>query len=142
MTDVIARRSFRDQAAPESIEAVHALLDELWNDASFVPDLDRMTFATAVIEAATNIVQHAIPDSPAPVELGVDICVRAHSLRAEVSAFGATDPELGGDAEGMPGPDAESGRGLALIRALVTTVTFARQDGTNIWVLSRDATPA
>jgi serine/threonine-protein kinase RsbW len=42
----------------------------------------------------------------------------------------------------MPAEDAESGRGLALIRALVTTVTFTRQDGTNIWVLSRDATPS
>jgi serine/threonine-protein kinase RsbW len=142
MNDVIARRSLRDQATPESIDAVHAQIEELWNDASFVPDLDRMTFATAVIEAATNVVQHAVPVSPAPVELGVDIFVKAHSLRAEVSAFGAADPELGPDAEGMPGPDAESGRGLALIRALVTTVTFARQDGTNIWVLSRDATTA
>lgn len=142
MTDVLARRQFRDQAAPESIEAVHAQLDELWDDASFVPETDRLTFATAVIEAATNIVQHAVPDSPAPVELGVDICVRAHSLRAQVSAFGAADPELNADAAGMPGPDAESGRGLALIRALVTTVTFVRQDGTNIWLLSRDATPA
>jgi serine/threonine-protein kinase RsbW len=36
-----------------------------------------------------------------------------------------------------PGEDAESGRGLALIQALVTTVTFERQDGTNTWVLSR-----
>jgi serine/threonine-protein kinase RsbW len=142
MSDIIARRSFRDQAAPESIEVVHAQLDELWNDASFVPDLDRMTFATAVIEAATNIVQHATPASPAPVELGVDICVRAESLRAEVSAFGATDPDLAADAGGMPGADAESGRGLALIRALVTTVTFTREDGTNTWMLSRDATPA
>jgi serine/threonine-protein kinase RsbW len=142
MNNVLARRHFRDHAAPESIEAVHAQLEELWHDASFVPEMDRLTFATAVIEAATNIVQHAVPDSPAPVELGVDICVRAHSLRAQVSAFGAADPELSGEAAGMPGPDAESGRGLALIRALVTTVTFARQDGTNIWILSRDATPA
>lgn len=142
MNDVIARRTFRDQAAPESIDKVHVQIEELWNDASFVPDLDRMTFATAVIEAATNVVQHAVPVSPAPVELGVDIFVKMHSLRAEVSAFGAADPALGPDAEGMPGPDAESGRGLALIRALVTNVTFSRQDGTNIWVLSRDATPA
>jgi serine/threonine-protein kinase RsbW len=38
---------------------------------------------------------------------------------------------------GTPDDDAESGRGLALIQALVTTVTFERQDGTNIWVLTR-----
>ncbi|RAX47852.1 ATP-binding protein [Arthrobacter sp. AQ5-05] len=141
MNEPIASRSFRDRAIPESIEAVHILLDKLWADAPFVPDVDRMTFATAVIEAASNIVQHALPEFPTPVDLGVEISVRTHSLRAEISAFGATDPQLDTEAKGMPGPEAESGRGLALIRALVSTVTFVRQDGTNTWVLSRDSSP-
>ncbi|WP_411734261.1 ATP-binding protein [Paeniglutamicibacter sp.] len=141
MNEPIALRSFRDQAVPASIEAVHVLLDELWADAPFIPDVDRMTFATAVIEAASNVVLHALPEFPTPVDLGVEISVRTQSLRAEISAFGATDPQLDTEARGMPGPEAESGRGLALIRALVTTVTFARQDGTNTWVLSRDSTP-
>jgi serine/threonine-protein kinase RsbW len=141
MNEPIASRSFRDQAVPASIEAVHVLLDELWTDAPFVPDVDRMTFATAVIEAASNVVLHALPEYPTPVDLGVDISVRTRSLRAEISAFGAVDPQLDTGANSMPGPEAESGRGLALIRALVTTVTFARQDGTNTWVLSRDSTP-
>jgi serine/threonine-protein kinase RsbW len=140
MTDVLASRRFRDQATPEAIEAVHGQLDALWEDASFVPDMDRMTFATAVIEAATNVVQHALPESGAPVELGVDISIRRTSLEARVSAFGAVRPDVG-EVAGMPGDEAESGRGLALIRALVTTVTFTRQDGTNTWILSRDATP-
>lgn len=38
----------------------------------------------------------------------------------------------------MPDAEAESGRGLALIEALVTTVTFERQDGTNTWILTRN----
>jgi serine/threonine-protein kinase RsbW len=142
MTSVLARRSFRDCATPGAIEAVHHQLDGLWEDAPFVPDMDRMTFATAVIEAVSNVVQHAVPETAAPVELGVDICVRQTSLKAQVSAFGAAQPEFSGAETDMPGEDAESGRGLALIRALVTTVTFTRQDGTNIWVLSRDATPS
>lgn len=142
MTSVLARRSFRDCATPEAIEAVHHQLDGLWEDAPFVPDMDRMTFATAVIEAASNVVQHAVPETSAPVELGVEICVRQASLKAQVSAFGAAQPEFTGTDTDMPGDEAESGRGLALIRALVTTVTFTRQDGTNIWVLSRDATPS
>ncbi|MFL4477574.1 ATP-binding protein [Paeniglutamicibacter sp. ORCA_105] len=141
MNEMIASRSFRDEAIPESVEAIHVLLDELWADAPFVPDMDRMTFATAVIEAASNIVQHALPEFPTPVELGVEISVRTQSLRAEISAFGATDPQLDTDAKGMPGPEAESGRGLALIHALVTSFTFSREDSTNTWVLSRDSTP-
>ena len=141
MTDALAHRSFRDRATPEAIESIHNQLDALWEDASFVPDMDRMTFTTAVIEAAANVVRHAVPESAAPVELGVDISIRQSSLEARVSAFGAARPEGGGMEPGMPGNDAESGRGLALIRALVTTVTFTRQDGTNVWILSRDSTP-
>jgi serine/threonine-protein kinase RsbW len=140
MGDVLASRTFRDRATPEAIDAVHLQLDSLWEDAAFVPEIDRMTFATAVVEAASNVVQHAVPDSAAPVEIGVDICIREESLRAKVSAFGACDPDLAEDADPeMPGEEAESGRGLALIRALVTTVTFLRQGGTNTWVLSRDS---
>ncbi|MET1064781.1 MAG: ATP-binding protein [Arthrobacter sp.] len=142
MDNILASRSFRDRAQPAAIEAVHSHLDSLWKDASFVPEIDRMTFATAVVEAACNVVQHAVPDSAKPVDLGVDICIRETSLRAEVSAFGATAPDLVLTDPTMPDEEAESGRGLALIQALVTTVTFRRTDGTNTWVLSRDSHPA
>ncbi|MDR6555700.1 hypothetical protein J2809_000031 [Arthrobacter pascens] len=49
MTRVLARRTFRNRAVPEAVEAVHAELGGLWQDAPFVPDMDRLTFATAVI---------------------------------------------------------------------------------------------
>ena len=137
MTDILHRRSLRQVAAPEAIEAVHEELETLWDEASFVPDMDRMTFATAVIEAASNVVQHAVPASAAPVELGVEICVEQSSLEARVSAHGAVSPGPLDAGASMPDDDAESGRGLALIRALVTTVTFSRQEGTNIWTLSK-----
>lgn len=137
MTDILARRTLRETALPEAIEAVHTELDELWDDASFVPDMDRMTFATAVIEAASNVVQHAVPESTKPVELGVDISVTPTRLEARVSAFGAACPDPIDTDAAMPDGEAESGRGLALIRALVTTVTFKRQDGTNTWILSK-----
>lgn len=141
MTDIIARRSFCEQAVPASIEKIHELLDQLWNAAPCVPDMDRITFATAVIEAASNIVQHARPESLEPVQLGVEITVKAGHLHAEISAIGALDPMLDMDTFTMPGAEAESGRGLPLIQALVTTFTFSRQGSTNLWVLSRDSTP-
>lgn len=137
MTEVLHRRSLRQVAAPEAIDAVHGQLDTLWEEASFVPDMDRMTFATAVIEAASNVVQHAVSASAEPVELGVEICVEQSSLEARVSAHGAVPPGQLDAGANMPDDDAESGRGLALIRALVTTVTFSRQEGTNIWTLSK-----
>jgi serine/threonine-protein kinase RsbW len=136
MTEVLASRSFRGPAADDAIEAVHNHLDSLWLDVPFVHDMDQMTFTTAVIESASNIVQHAEPAGRDAVELGVDITVQPTFLRARVSAFNAKPP-FGPMEPATPGEDAESGRGLALIQALVTTVTFERQDGTNTWVLSR-----
>ena len=136
MTDVLARRSFRGLSTPEAIESVHDELDGLWEDAPFVQDMDQMTFTTAVIEAASNIVQHAEPATGQPVELGVEISVQPALLQARVSAFHAKPPF--GPMEPVAVEDeSESGRGLALIQALVTTVTFERQDGTNTWILSR-----
>ncbi|WP_427116002.1 ATP-binding protein [Pseudarthrobacter scleromae] len=136
MTNVLASRSFRGPAAEEAIEAVHNHLDSLWLDVPFVGDMDQMTFTTAVIESASNIVQHAEPVGQDPVELGVDIEVQPALLQARVSAYNAAPP-FGPMIPGSPDEDAESGRGLALIEALVTTVTFERQDGTNTWVLTR-----
>ncbi|UKA49275.1 ATP-binding protein [Arthrobacter sp. FW305-123] len=138
MTEVIAHRGFHGPSNEEAIEAIHNELDALWHDASFVPDMDRMTFATAVIEAAANIVQHALPVAEKPVEIDVDISVQPTRLVARVSAFNAREPFAGDMQASMPDEDAESGRGLALIEALVTTVTFERQDGTNTWILTRN----
>ncbi|WP_426004198.1 ATP-binding protein [Paenarthrobacter sp. NyZ202] len=138
MTDVIARRSYHGLSNDDAIEAIHNEIDALWDDASFVPDMDRMTFATAVIEAASNIVQHAQPVAEKPVEIAVDISVWPTRLVARVSAFNAREPFANDMQASMPDSDAESGRGLALIEALVTTVTFERQDGTNTWTLTRE----
>jgi len=138
MTDVLASRSFRGPAADEAIESVHNDLDSLWLDVPFVGDMDQMTFTTAVIESASNIVQHAEPVGHDPVELGVDIEVQPALLQARVSAYNAKPP-FGPMTPGSPDVEAESGRGLALIEALVTTVTFERQDGTNTWVLTRSS---
>jgi serine/threonine-protein kinase RsbW len=136
MTEVLASRSFRGPAAEEAIESVHNCLDSLWLDVPFVQEMDQMTFTTAVIESASNIVQHAEPAGEDPVELGVDVTIQPTLLQARVSAYNAKPP-FGPMEPATPGEDAESGRGLALIQALVTTVTFERQDGTNTWVLSR-----
>ncbi|BCW12164.1 hypothetical protein NtRootA4_32250 [Arthrobacter sp. NtRootA4] len=138
MTDILARRGYHGPSTEDAIEAIHNELDSLWDDASFVPDMDRMTFATAVIEAAANIVQHALPVAEKPVEIDVDISVRPARLIARVSAFNAREPFADDMQASMPDAEAESGRGLALIEALVTTVTFERQDGTNTWILTRN----
>lgn len=141
MGEILAQRSFRGPAVPEAIDAVHNDLDAVWSDAAFVPATDQMIFTTAVIEVASNVVQHGRPAGKEPVELGVDLTVTPSRLQARVSAFNAVEPVLPYDDGELPDDDSESGRGLALIRALVTTLTFERQDETNMWILSRNSTP-
>jgi len=82
MTEVLASRSFRGPAAEDAIEAVHNGLDSLWRDVPFVDDMDQMTFTTAVIESASNIVQHAEPAGEQEVELGVETTVQPALLQA------------------------------------------------------------
>ena len=138
MTEVIARRGYRGPSNDDAIDAIHTELDALWDDASFVPEMDRMTFTTAVIESAANIVQHAQPVGEKPVEIDVDITVQPTRLVARVSAHNAREPFAEDMQADLPDEEAESGRGLALIEMLVTTVTFERQDGTNTWILTRE----
>ncbi|MUK03152.1 ATP-binding protein [Vibrio cholerae] len=149
MTDILARRTLEEPASDQAIENLHGILDQLWIDAAFVPELDQMAFTTAVIEAASNVVQHGVPSEGATLLLGVELTVETERLRAVITEIGAAahDPVLDLDPPEEPEPTAdallegfdESGRGLSMIRALVTTVTVERQGDSNVWVLSRDA---
>lgn len=143
MSKIIGHSSRQGPAVPETINELHADLDSLWEKASFVPEMDQMAFTTAVIEAASNVVQHATPSAGTVLQLGVDITIWPHLLQATVSEIGAAPsrPDLDGASSREPGIEAETGRGLALIRALVSTVTFERHGDTNVWTLCKDSPP-
>jgi serine/threonine-protein kinase RsbW len=151
MTEILVQRSLEEPATEQSIENLHIILDELWVDADFVPPLDQMAFTTAVVEAASNVVQHGVPAAESALLLGVELSVTPGRLRAVISEIGAAPLDHLQDfdtPEDAPVGDpalrenfSESGRGLSMIRALVSTVTVERQGTTNIWVLSRDSDP-
>ena len=152
MTEPLARRTLEEPAGDQAIEDLHELLDQLWLDAGFVPATDQMAFTTAVIEAASNVVQHGVPSEGATLHLGVELTVESERLRAVISEIGAAALDPAPDLDGPLNPPEdvhddflgdfdESGRGMAIIRALVTTVTVERQGETNVWVLSRDSGP-
>ena len=155
MNEPVVQRSLEEPATEESIENLHGLLDEVWTDADFVPPLDQMAFTTAVIEAASNVVQHGVPATGAALLLGVELSVTPVRMCAVISEIGAA-PLHGiegfGTTPGSADPSGpseddlqenleESGRGLSMIRALVSTVTVERQGTTNRWVLSRESAP-
>lgn len=143
MSEIVGHSSRQGPPIPATIDEIHADLDRLWEKASFVPEMDQMAFTTAVIEAASNVVQHATPSPDTQLQLGVDITIWPRRLQAKVSEIGAAPsrPDLDGASSRDHDIEAETGRGLALIRALVSTVTFERHGDTNVWTLCRDSPP-
>jgi serine/threonine-protein kinase RsbW len=119
---------------PDTVDDVHDLLDRLWTAEPSVAADDRMRFETALIELATNVVQHADPGT------GVAWTVRvAYTDDALTADLTDSAPPAAFDSEGpreMPTELAEDGRGLAFVRLLVDTATFTATDDGNAWRIS------
>lgn len=132
-----AKSAFREvvcRADLALIDAVHDALEGLWLEVPDVSDEDRLLFALAVSEVATNVVEHAAGD----VRPTVSIRLAVDEIRLVAVMSDDAEPALIrlGEVE-MPGSDAESGRGLALALAALDELRHEADDG-NTWVLRRD----
>ncbi|MEV4688626.1 ATP-binding protein [Microbacterium sp. LWH3-1.2] len=121
------------RAPPDSVDVVHAGLDALWRNEPTVAGPDRWAFETAVIELASNVLQHA--SSHAAILCSLHVVADADALRA-VLTDSADEPDIDMRPREMPDPLAESGRGIALINALVDDFDYRRSDLQNIWTLT------
>jgi serine/threonine-protein kinase RsbW len=141
MTEPVVVRSRRGPATAQTVDALHGDLDALWSEAGQVAERERMAFTLAVVEAASNVVDHAVPSSPEGVQLGVEITVAPHRLKAEIYEINAEPAHVDLDQGRSMDTLVDSGRGLALMHTLVDTVVYERRDDTNVWVLSRTWAP-
>lgn len=141
MTEPTVHRAGRGPATPETLEAVHEDLESLWVETGFVPEPDRMAFTLAVVEAVTNGIVRAVPLDGQVLELALEITVTPRRLLARVYEINAAPAQINLDGSAAMDGLAESGRGLGLIQALVSTAAFDHRDGTNVWTLRRDTTP-
>jgi serine/threonine-protein kinase RsbW len=119
-------------ATPDMLGHVHRCLDAAWAALPHHPQ-ERALFDTAVAEIAANIVQHTAPHRP--VDVHILVTITPDRVQAHFTDTGAPAPPLV-DATTLPGPEAESGRGLALARAAVDSVTYERTAGVNHWCVS------
>jgi len=113
-----------------SIDQVHDAVAELWRRHPGIGTVDRMAFETALVELATNIVRYALPGGSAGPELRLTVGV------TELSAEFVDDgPEFRGylDHFALPGPSAESGRGMAVIDSLTDFFEYYRAPAQNSW---------
>jgi serine/threonine-protein kinase RsbW len=82
----------------------------------------------AVVEAANNIVAHGYADAAGSIELRA---VRDTGLLIELIDVGSPIPASLLDNPPTVGPDAERGRGLAIIRSCVDRLDYERDGETN-----------
>jgi anti-sigma regulatory factor (Ser/Thr protein kinase) len=134
-------------AVPEQLAAVHEALERFWAMLdrvlpSRLREAVRLQFATAVIEIANNIVQHAYPPGSAPGPLQLRLRCYADRIEARFTDRGVAyalppsllsplESEVGGIME-LP----EAGMGLLIARAALDRLDYQRdQRGTNRWRL-------
>jgi serine/threonine-protein kinase RsbW len=119
---------------PDDVDDVHALLESVWRDSAHVLELDRISFETALIELASNVIRHA--DSGHGVTATLTIEVSGDQIKANLKDSGKPgNIELGN--RSMPTDLSESGRGIALIQALVDELNYERDANHNHWQIIR-----
>lgn len=132
MTEKIERSLLADVSL-ESVEAVHDLLLEWFEEAGEVDPRVRFAFETAVVEIAGNIVEHTVAARGAEgrhftVELIADEATLTATFQDD-----AQPAELDLSAVTMAEEGAEDGRGLALALASVDRLEYRYEGGRNIW---------
>jgi serine/threonine-protein kinase RsbW len=123
-------------APPSDVDAVHDFLHGVWRDDPGIDETDRMAFETALIELASNVIQHADAEG---VTCVLSVKTEDGHLRAQLS----DTAEAGGvRLVGVEMPDdlAESGRGIAFIQLLVDDLSYERVDGRNVWSIAKKRT--
>ena len=119
-------------ALPETLALVHDLLDRVRADHPDVARTDLMLFETAVIEIATNVVEHG--RAPSTIHYSFTLEVRTDRLLGRLRDEGPPLPE---SVRPMPDTDSEGGRGLAIARVALDDLIYQRVDGHNEWTMVR-----
>ncbi|QHC61759.1 ATP-binding protein [Rathayibacter festucae] len=131
----MTERTLAFRTPPDDIELVHDLLDSLFGERADVGARDRMEFETALVELVSNVIQHAV--STTAVLCRLVVTVDDEALRAELIDT-ADPPGVDTGPREMPDAFAESGRGIALIQALVTDFDYERTASRNLWSIRKD----
>ncbi|MFB2556977.1 ATP-binding protein [Herbiconiux liangxiaofengii] len=121
-------------APPDDVDAVHEFLEQVWQQNPEVGEYDRMAFETALVELAANLIQHASGEG------GVTCVLSVRSDANGLHASLADTADAGGIVlvrREMPDELSESGRGIALIQALVDDLRYERVDERNVWTISK-----
>ena len=119
-------------AVPDSLHRLHRLVDQVRAEHLEVDASELMLFETAIVEIHGNVVRHGRPAGQ--VVYTFDLEVLPDRLVGRLADDGEAIEDLS-DEDGLVAKDAEGGRGVALARAALDELDFARQGDRNTWRL-------
>jgi serine/threonine-protein kinase RsbW len=131
----MTRHTLHMAVPPGDVDAVHALLEAVWADAPDIPMMERFKFETALLELASNVVKHA--DGGSGLWCTLEIDAHSDSIQATVFDDGEPSDDRILVPRDMPDALSESGRGIAMIQALVDDLVYSREGTMNRWHISR-----
>ena len=119
----------------ESIDVVQTEFDAWWTAVGEQSTSLRFSFETAVVEIATNIVEHT---RRAEGRAGIGYSIELTADETQLTAV-FRDNRMPADIDlstiTMPDLEDESGRGLAFALAALDSVEYRHVDGRNFWTL-------
>lgn len=122
----------------DDINSVHSILETIWSDNNWVGEVDRMSFDTALVELASNVIKHISAEQ----NLSCLVTVKISPDRIEaifVDTGKLVNIELKNHLS-IPDEFSESGRGMPLINALVDQFIYTRSGKLNQWKIVRELT--
>lgn len=115
-----------------AFDDVHATLDGCWSSNNHVPEHIRTELGIAVGELVANIVEHATQGEPVLVQMSIEVL--ANQVQVSFTDDGIACPVAPESAD-MPHELADRGRGLAMMRTLLSRLSYHRSESHNHWRL-------
>lgn len=126
------RREVVTVAGTETFDDVHATLEGCLSSHNHVPASIQLQLGIAVAELVANIVEHASQGKPVRVQMSVEVLAnQVHISFTDDGIACSVDPEV---AE-MPDELAHRGRGVAMMRAVLGSLSYHRSATHNHWRL-------
>lgn len=134
MERVVSRKVFRTESHPgDSRRLAKDVVDHL---AAFIADGDVLHDLDIILtEACANVCRHAYEGRPGPLEVRLAVAPGAW-IELEIVDWGKG---FGDEVRfENPGPDAEGGRGLYIMRMLASQCQVRRENGENVVFIHKD----
>lgn len=123
------QRATEIAAGPGALDEVQSVLDSFWSLHVEVPARVRMEIGIAAAEIAANILEHGFA-----ISLRMELGLTPNEVHVEF-AYAGEPVAVDLHSVSMPDEVAERGRGLAIAQAVLSLLSYVRDEAGNHWKL-------